>query len=128
MQAFKKKQMKAFLCPCSGHAWSGVSGQPSPLAAEGLQPHLSCSATTPSQLTLAKCRTPMLPSHCFLTSSFLLQGPAQPHASSSCSIYCPHRALHRATTSLPSPALCSKICLQSFRVCSACIQRQDLSI
>lgn len=61
--------MKAFLCSCSGHAWSGVSGQPSPLAAEGLQPHLSCSATTPSQLTLAKCRTPMLPSHCFLTSS-----------------------------------------------------------
>lgn len=102
MQAFKKKQMKAFLCSCSGHAWSGISG-----AALATRWCRVCSLISPayppplSQLTLAKCRTPMLPPHCFLTSSFLLQGPAQPHASSSCSIYCPHRALHSATTSLP---------------------------
>lgn len=111
--------MKAFLCPIPGTRLVWGQWQPSALAGVGSAASPVLLVHHPIPAHFSRCRSPMLPPHCFLTSSFLLQGPAQPHASSSCSIYCPHRALHSATTSFPSPALCSKICLQSFRVCRA---------
>lgn len=90
MRAFKKKQMKAFLCPYSGHSWSGVSGSPQHLLVQGLQPHLSCSVHHPipahfSMMQVSHAASPLFP-HVFLP-------PPRP-----CSASCKQLLLHLLST------------------------------